>query len=369
MSEFLFHLYTGMNIVSGAAMSVFAILFIVLHVPQKDVLHNYVICRRLLSAIYIQYSVFCFVEYFMRDFGATSDYRYTRYINVTSCSYAAILIYFALVTILDSKFFRIKKLLPELLFPTVLTTILLFSLVYPYDSMLEEAIYYLYCVFYIYQCIRFAFKLFAKARWAKAQMDNYFSNEESSYVDSVRSLFLFVFIVGILNIAVFLIDSYLLATIIGICSAVLLFVLGVRYLNYVFILVKVSPIVSQEQAVEITEVVETESYWELDNVIKLWLLKKTYLKPGITIQDVAVEINTNRTYLSNYINSEKGVNFSNWINTLRIDEAKQLMLEQPELSLLAICEHVGYTDISTFSRNFSKCEKISPTSWRKSHLQ
>lgn len=52
--------------------------------------------------------------------------------------------------------------------------------------------------------------------------------------------------------------------------------------------------------------------------------KKPYLNPELRITDLARELNTNRTYLSGFINTEYGMNFCRLINRYRLQELDRL---------------------------------------------
>lgn len=54
--------------------------------------------------------------------------------------------------------------------------------------------------------------------------------------------------------------------------------------------------------------------------------KKPYLDPRLRITDLAVGLNTNRSYLSAFINNEYGMNFSRLINRCRLAELDKLRL-------------------------------------------
>lgn len=92
---------------------------------------------------------------------------------------------------------------------------------------------------------------------------------------------------------------------------------------------------------------------------------KTYLHPKLTIPKVSQEIGVNQTYLSNFINDCYQTNFNRWINSLRIDEAKEIMLHKPDIGLAEIAELVGFTDLAHFSKQFKLKEGASPSAWRK----
>lgn len=91
------------------------------------------------------------------------------------------------------------------------------------------------------------------------------------------------------------------------------------------------------------------------------------MKLGITIQDLSREIGINRTYLSNYINETYQTNFNGWINDLRIEEAKQKIMQSPEINLSDLAEAVGFADQAHFSKQFKQKEGIPPSIWKKEH--
>lgn len=57
---------------------------------------------------------------------------------------------------------------------------------------------------------------------------------------------------------------------------------------------------------------------------------KPYLKPDLKITDLMDALHTNRTYLSDFINRTYGVNFSGYINGLRLQELDKLLADPDE---------------------------------------
>ena len=55
--------------------------------------------------------------------------------------------------------------------------------------------------------------------------------------------------------------------------------------------------------------------------------QKPWLNPRLRISDIATDLHSNRTYVSNFINSEYGMNFSRYINLQRLRELDRLCLE------------------------------------------
>lgn len=93
---------------------------------------------------------------------------------------------------------------------------------------------------------------------------------------------------------------------------------------------------------------------------------RMYLQPGLKITDVSGALCSNRTYVSNTINSVTGMTFNEYINRLRIDYAVKLFNESPDLCCIECAERCGFTSKSTFFRVFKEYTGRTPSSWRTS---
>lgn len=87
----------------------------------------------------------------------------------------------------------------------------------------------------------------------------------------------------------------------------------------------------------------------------------------LTIEDLALALGTNRTYLFAYIKSTYHVTFREWVAGLRIEYAKGLLMQHPEMTISAISEASGFLSLSYFSKIFTEKEACSPSRWRKLH--
>ena len=72
----------------------------------------------------------------------------------------------------------------------------------------------------------------------------------------------------------------------------------------------------------------------------------------------------NRSYLSQLINSEYGCSFYQWVNRLRIEEAKRLMREQPDLKIQDVADRCGFSSRRVFSQIFTRETGTTPTEWK-----
>lgn len=101
--------------------------------------------------------------------------------------------------------------------------------------------------------------------------------------------------------------------------------------------------------------------------VNAWIDSEGYLQSGITLHELSLQLCTNRTYLSQYVNSVYQMSFRDWIGGLRIDYAKRLMLQQPQLKVQEIATAAGFLSLSHFTRTFSAREGCSPAKWRDNH--
>lgn len=117
-------------------------------------------------------------------------------------------------------------------------------------------------------------------------------------------------------------------------------------------------VVTAEKAPEKTESVA--SSFIVKNAIKY--IENNYSKK-LTLSDVAEKTYVSQWHLSKLLNRHMGQNFSEILNTIRINEAKKL-LKNPSLRIGDIAESVGFVDMAHFSRVFKKTMGISANEYR-----
>ena len=85
---------------------------------------------------------------------------------------------------------------------------------------------------------------------------------------------------------------------------------------------------------------------------------------SITLEDIARQVNLSPVYLSAVFKKETGINFSDYLIQVRLEQAKILLKETQE-NLISIAEQVGYHDAKYFSHLFTKVIGIRPKDYRK----
>lgn len=90
-----------------------------------------------------------------------------------------------------------------------------------------------------------------------------------------------------------------------------------------------------------------------------------FLKRDLKIGDVVKALASNRTYVSNYINTTYNCSFSDYMNRLRVEYAKRLLASAPHGTKLSqIAQESGFASEASFYRNFKKFAGVTPSDWQ-----
>lgn len=123
---------------------------------------------------------------------------------------------------------------------------------------------------------------------------------------------------------------------------------------------------SQEADAANQEALQQNNYEILSSVIERWVQQRRYTDPSMSIGTALQEMDITAATLNFYLQVSLGIDgYRQWIPYLRIEEAKRLMLANPNYSLDAIAEECGYSNRPAFSRAFKTLEGIPPGEWQK----
>lgn len=94
-----------------------------------------------------------------------------------------------------------------------------------------------------------------------------------------------------------------------------------------------------------------------------------YINKGenVSLTDAASLCNLSSSYFSRLFTKEMGINYSLFVNQLKIEWAKDL-LESTNLSITQISCELGYNDSAYFIKMFKRYEKDTPAKYRKKFL-
>ncbi|MBN2078450.1 MAG: AraC family transcriptional regulator [Spirochaetes bacterium] len=106
----------------------------------------------------------------------------------------------------------------------------------------------------------------------------------------------------------------------------------------------------------------------LDRLNYLMNEEKYYRDFDISIKSTAEALDITPHQLSMYLNKKLHIDFRNYINRYRVEEAKQLLVEKLDHNVLTIGFHVGFGSKTSFNVTFKEFTGRTPSRFREEHL-
>ncbi|MEO6037093.1 MAG: helix-turn-helix domain-containing protein [Saprospiraceae bacterium] len=101
----------------------------------------------------------------------------------------------------------------------------------------------------------------------------------------------------------------------------------------------------------------------------LMAVEKLYRNPALGLDALAARLEASKHHVSQVINAYRNANFFEYLNQLRIEEAKELLAEttRDDLHVIEVAYAVGFNNKVSFNTTFKKITGLTPTAYRKSH--
>lgn len=110
--------------------------------------------------------------------------------------------------------------------------------------------------------------------------------------------------------------------------------------------------------------INLKAYSKIDTLITD---TKLHLNPVLSLQTLSQELNLSEGYISQLINKNANLNFNDYINSLRVSEAKNMLLDNDyeNYTILAIGLEAGFNSKSSFYTAFKKFTGKTPIEYKK----
>ncbi|MEL6537529.1 MAG: helix-turn-helix domain-containing protein [Bacteroidota bacterium] len=102
-----------------------------------------------------------------------------------------------------------------------------------------------------------------------------------------------------------------------------------------------------------------------DSIARVLTKEERFKDPDLTMPLLAEAIGLTPHQFSLFINEHLGQNFSQLVNAHRIGAAKEMLLDQPHLTVEAIGYDSGFNSPSTFYTAFKKATGMTPAAYKK----
>lgn len=97
--------------------------------------------------------------------------------------------------------------------------------------------------------------------------------------------------------------------------------------------------------------------------------ERVYHDPDISLDKLATRLNASKHHVSQVINEQLGTSFFEYVNQLRVEEAKIVLAEtsRSDFHVIEIAYLVGFNNKVSFNAAFKKATGMTPTEFRRSH--
>lgn len=128
-------------------------------------------------------------------------------------------------------------------------------------------------------------------------------------------------------------------------------------------MIKLISIFAQHLSMISNQIVVQQQNAEPPVIIKAKQFIQEHQTDDLSLGDVARAVNTSTFYFCKMFKKYTGLNFTNYLSRLRIEKAKNLLLN-PNLRVSEIAYEVGFQSLTHFNRVFKKIIGQSPTEYR-----
>lgn len=341
-----------------------AFVTLYLHIPKESGIESYKAARKIYGCGLLAMFIFCIFRLFTTEYhGDYEDF----WLLVTVSLILSWSVYGSILFLLESPRYLRKSFIIDGVVPITLMVIsgiigIFIPSIQKTMMIIFGSIFGIKCLWMFYTCLREYIK-------CKEELDNYY--DLSPDIEWIRNI---IFLSLFLSIAT--IVSFYVVSIHLIYYLMLPFVLTFITMKIINFMPKKINNIREKNESLMTKPVQEEKKEEktkdiadkIRPMVEEWVEAKGFCNPELSIKDVATEIGTNQNYLSVYLNKHLNVTFQVWLNTLRIEESKNLLSLPEKMSIEEIGSKVGFTQNYNFSRWFRIVTDMTPYQYRRLKL-
>jgi AraC-like DNA-binding protein len=355
-------LYTIISIGGiGGILLVFALAFLLHRVPDNPSLRNYRVSLRVMAGAYMFFFAVNVVECCFHS--VETHVPLTQTVTLVIACSQALLFTCTLIALVNIRFVTRRRLLTEAI-PVLLFTAVAFIAYFACSEAGFRALLYVFEAFYVCLLARYVRMFRKNYRQYLLQMDNFFAGDEVKRLQWVAFSFYSALTIGILALTSALFMSALGSLLFSILLIAFYIYFGFRLIGYTCQFPLVEAAVTAEKCGK-EEKLDPKTALYIEKKLRKWVAEKHFIRQDVTIDSLSRQFYTNYRYLSTYFNSVENKTFRDWLNELRTEEAKALLVAHPEMTVAEVAERAGFSNPSNFGRQFLKQTGQSPKVWRE----
>ncbi len=104
-----------------------------------------------------------------------------------------------------------------------------------------------------------------------------------------------------------------------------------------------------------------------ERILQYITTEKPYLRHDLKLHELAASLSISTNHLSQILNQEFGMNFSDFVNQYRVKEVQRMFIDPAynHLTQLAIAHECGFNSKASFNRSFKKITQMTPSQFVK----
>lgn len=284
------------------------------------------------------------------------------------CTLQACMFTFIVLTVLQSKYVTKRNIFKHLSPTFIFVAVYLASLLVWPDRLIYHLSDYrfnvplllrtLFAGVYLIQIIIYIHLFRRERRIYIDKTENYFADLGRYESQWASRLFYQATSVGILVLVFVIFPSRMADYISTFIITLFYFLFGVGFINYQYGIIRITPAIFQAEQ-------EEEQTGTDTTLAELLYSQQLYLQQGISLADYTAALGISERKISTFIKNQSGQTFKRWVNTQRVEHAKNLLAQCPELNIDHIAEMSGFADKSQFSKTFREICGITFSAYKK----
>lgn len=338
-------------------------------VHMTNVVRRYEISRWMLVAAMFIYSLHYLLQ-IVFGFRASGD-DVGAVVNILFYAPVTYLLSFSIVSMSNGDTYRRKYMLFSIIsYTAILVTFIIGLSVY--HSLHFGILLYVMGVEFFASVVFAVVDILKEGRRMRREMESDTAGDLSMYNNYMFTGTFLLLIFSLLIPAI--IYFRVLLFIIGPLFLILLFFFAVNFLCLGFNLRPIVDVLDSHEAqpagekksepASAEEELSPEERESIRSALDAWIGKGGFSNQDISLAKLAQSIGIPSQMLGRYIGISHGVTFRVWLSKIRIDEAKRILISNPEATIEYVAEECGFASRSYFQNLFKAETGFTPREWR-----
>lgn len=335
-------------------------------VPGNSIFDTYRKSRKIMGLAFLVYCMQFFIQW---KFNVRDAFPLTASaLNITFFYLSTIMVGFSFISLLNEKYISRKRTVTQLSLWAVTSTAVWFSVAFLPRSVSIWVLILAAGWLFVYVG-HLSWIFFKTYRSAVQKIQNYHSDDVDGFIRWISKSVFFAIAMGLLCSVMAFAPKWMITIYLAV-SIPFFYYIFVCFLDYLIHYEMVDDAIDEDSETETSNVQadKTLTHGQIEEKLQDWISAKGYLQPKINMGEIAQQIGSNRSYLSGFINTQYGCTYYKWIALLRLQEAKKLLIDQPELTIPQIAERAGFSSNTHFTTLFTKKEGLPPAQWREKYI-